>query len=677
MVSARSGHDYFPKPFGQQPLASAAARRVDKTRVARTEIRAQRKLRARKLHQRILGRNPTFSGKVIISLPFEAREPDSVRLMNDNDNIEMGHTIVHWADGSYACSGPSVGYMGAAVAWLDGDRYSVESYELGRYTGNSEDAEVFAIAAALGKAKNEVWESMDIHLVKVYSDAMGILQALANGTPCRVGPMLSNKNTALHAIYDRAKWLANKGVELELIWVKGHSESTGNALADRAAYDAVSDQAERLIPAAWHWDSRPGKKMTGEDAPEPWKHMGSDWVEEWLSRANGQNTEDRMARPVFMDASSDDELPTTGGLPYDDEEPSRGDQESDRTVAEADIHQLLARNIYHSAKDQSRPTKHMTPLIESFPENPPKPDNDLPHDDRLDDERSEDCRLEDEQLEDDLPNHDQEREQEKYHAIGRLALSMPGLAFSVPDLSQYSNLTVEQAIEDLRAKLNFKNAHISFLEERVIDGDGRWRPGLARAALERLDMERDEILSSLRVYEARLKARGTDKMDKSLPDAEPNPLLAAGGTLSSHQPNEDHDEVGKGTLDEENRSCFVAHAVSKLRLSSTPNGHSMFTSRLFAETSDVEGKTTLVENDNLLLAGCSLFSSRRTDEISDKVDKSTLVRKTSPTLVARSLISSSSQQCYDDSDEEGTQYELDMQIKNDILLAQRYATCKL
>jgi hypothetical protein len=166
-------------------------------------------------------------------------------------------------------------------------------------------------------------------------------------------------------------------------------------------------------------------------------------------------------------------------------------------------------------------------------------------------------------------------------------------------------------------------------------------------------------------------------MDKSLPDAEPNPLLAAGGTLSSHQPNEDHDEVGKGTLDEENRSCFVAHAVSKLRLSSTPNGHSMFTSRLFAETSDVEGKTTLVENDNLLLAGCSLFSSRRTDEISDKVDKSTLVRKTSPTLVARSLISSSSQQCYDDSDEEGTQYELDMQIKNDILLAQRYATCKL
>jgi ribonuclease HI len=708
MVSTRSGHDYFPKPFSQQPLASAAARRVDKTRIARIEIRAQRKLRARKLHQSILGRNPTFSGKVIISLPSEAREPDSVRLMNDDKNIELGHTIVYWADGSYACSGSSAGYMGAAVAWLDGDRYSVESYELGRYTGNSEDAEIFAIAAALGKAKNEVWESMDIHLVKVYSDAMGILQALANGTPCRVGPMLSNENTAIRAIYDRAKWLANKGVELELLWVKGHSESTGNALADRAAYDAVSDQAERLIPAAWQWDSRPGKRMTGENVPEPWKHMGSDWVEEWLSRANGQNTEDRIARPAFMDASSDDDLPTTGGLPYDDNEPSRGDQEPDRTAAEADIHQLLTRNIHHSAKDQSRPIKHMTHLTGSLPDDLPKPDNGLPHDDRLEDERSEDGRLDDDRLEDDLAHHDQERELQQSPAIGRLAFSIPGLTFSVPNLNQYGNIAVEQAIQDLRTKLNFKNAHITFLEERVIDRDGRWRPGLARAALERLDMERDEILSSLQVYEAKLRARGTDKMDKCppvieanstpaartlvsahhaneksddvdmcAPDAESHPLLAVGDTFSSHQPNEEHGEVCKGTLVEETRSCFVAHAVSKLRLSSTPNGHSMFTSRLFTETSDMEHKTTLVENDNPFLPVCSLFTTRWTDEHSNKVDKSALVRKTSPTLVARSLISSSSHWCDGDSDEEGTQYELDMQIENDMLLAQRYATCKL
>jgi ribonuclease HI len=396
MVSTRFVHKHFPKPFSRQPLASAAARRVDRTRIARNEIRAQRKLRARKLYQSILGNNPTFSGKVIISSDFDARKSDYRRLMNEDQNIDLGHTIVYWADGSYAYSGSNAGYMGAAIAWLDGDHYAVESFELGRYTGNSEDAEIYAIAAALGRAKKEVWESMDIHLVKVYSDAMGILEALANGTPLRVDPMLHNENTALHNIYDRAQWLANKGVELELIWVKGHAQSRGNALADRAAYDAVSDQPDRLQPIAWQWDWMPGKWATSENVSAPWKDMGSEWVEEWLSRANAQNTEDRMAKPTFMNDSSDEELPTTG-----------------------------------------------------VPEDVREPDAELPADDPA----------EDNQFNNDRPDGDKELKPSQYPVSQRLAFSRvphstPDCrAFSVPDLSQYGNITVEQAFEDLRAKL--------------------------------------------------------------------------------------------------------------------------------------------------------------------------------------------------------------------------------
>jgi hypothetical protein len=69
------------KPFSQPlPLISAAALRVQKVRSAVVEIKGERRLRARRLQEEILGPNRTFSGTITIPTDSAARESDSVRL---------------------------------------------------------------------------------------------------------------------------------------------------------------------------------------------------------------------------------------------------------------------------------------------------------------------------------------------------------------------------------------------------------------------------------------------------------------------------------------------------------------------------------------------------------------------------------------------------------------------
>jgi putative intracellular protease/amidase len=71
---------------------------------------------------------------------------------------------------------------------------------------------------------------------------------------------------------------------VELIWVKGHSKSKGNVEADRAATRAVQEQ----IAATQDSKDEPllRQLLTKGQVPEFFKESGSDWVEEWLWRAN-------------------------------------------------------------------------------------------------------------------------------------------------------------------------------------------------------------------------------------------------------------------------------------------------------------------------------------------------------------------------------------------------------
>jgi hypothetical protein len=118
--------------------------------------------------------------------------PNSVRLHDIAAVIWTCACLL--GDGSYGYQGAAEGFMGAGVVWRDRDNNGYyQPYKLGRRTGNSEDAEVFAIAAALGQAQNEMKRGRNIRLVRIISDAKSALEGLQHGTQCRFGPMLSTQ----------------------------------------------------------------------------------------------------------------------------------------------------------------------------------------------------------------------------------------------------------------------------------------------------------------------------------------------------------------------------------------------------------------------------------------------------------------------------------------------------
>jgi ribonuclease HI len=220
---------------------------------------------------------------VTVPSDVDARMPDSVRLQDIATTTTLGLALVYWVDGPYGCVHAVEGFMGAGVVWQESGNDRFQSYKLGLWTGNNEDAEVFTIAAALGQAKKEVEEGRVAHLFRVFSDAKGVLEALERGTMCRFGPMLM-KRTALQGIYERADWLASLGIQVELVWVKSHSNSEGNRLADQAASRAVKEQAFDLNMDPSNDNSV--RHMARADVPAMWKELGPDWADEWLLRAN-------------------------------------------------------------------------------------------------------------------------------------------------------------------------------------------------------------------------------------------------------------------------------------------------------------------------------------------------------------------------------------------------------
>ncbi|KAH7406891.1 hypothetical protein DE146DRAFT_753435 [Phaeosphaeria sp. MPI-PUGE-AT-0046c] len=265
------------------------------------EARSERHARARRLQQQILGPNRPFRGFIWISGGEEARATDADRLYDIKADIEQGTAIVYFADGSFFGNGT----MGAGVAWQVGERQYIQSYHLGRHTGDAEDAELYAIAAALGKATHVVDKDDRIRLVRIYTDAQWVLRGLYYHDNLRFGPMLESK-TALEGAYEGAEWLEARGVRVQLIWVKGHAQSEGNRWADRAAFRAVEEQIS-LQQQEGAEERSPEQEVfkTMADVPGYWKDLGPDWAEEWLARENARINRERLFRARTMTAHED------------------------------------------------------------------------------------------------------------------------------------------------------------------------------------------------------------------------------------------------------------------------------------------------------------------------------------------------------------------------------------
>ena len=209
------------------------------------------------------------------------------RSLTDADHLQdmwgaftEGKAAVYWADGSRRQDASGEAVLGAGVAWQVQDdegewRYESKTFALGHETGESADAELFGIAAALGLAVEKVEQQQKIERVRVFSDCADVLEWIKDGTISILGPAVG-PIWALQEVFDCVDFLAENQVEVELVWVKGHAKSEGNRAADRAASAGAKMQGVR------------GKRgfVKRKEAPELIAMMGQDSVEEWYCRAN-------------------------------------------------------------------------------------------------------------------------------------------------------------------------------------------------------------------------------------------------------------------------------------------------------------------------------------------------------------------------------------------------------
>lgn len=181
-------------------------------RPGRKESKHQRRTRLRRMRDSILGPSPTFPGKVIVPEYDHARLEDITRLQDIEGLLQSGTAQVYWINGF-----DRDGFLGAGVVWLENGRFESRGHHLGPNTvGSSGDTEVFAIAAALGRAKKYVQRGNTLALVRVFSDCSGVLDGISKGNCHALGPMLVKK-TALEGIYARARWLQMHDVPVELV----------------------------------------------------------------------------------------------------------------------------------------------------------------------------------------------------------------------------------------------------------------------------------------------------------------------------------------------------------------------------------------------------------------------------------------------------------------------------
>jgi ribonuclease HI len=257
----------------------APPKQLNLQKLQRQVLKNTGRLRRDRIRDSILGHKGSFAGEIRTNA-HEAWANDADRLHDILEDLNAGRAIAYWVDGSLGGKIDKKGVVGAGVDWHTGQYEYTCTYKLGRWTGNSADAEVFGIAAALGRAKKSGEKGKKYELVRVYSDAVHLLEEPRKGNLQLLGPLLAKK-TALQALFERAEWLEEKGVKVKLIWVKGHKNSRANRLADQTAPKAVQEGAEESYSGSMN-----RRWMFRADVPSWCTELGSDWEDEWLSRAN-------------------------------------------------------------------------------------------------------------------------------------------------------------------------------------------------------------------------------------------------------------------------------------------------------------------------------------------------------------------------------------------------------
>ncbi|KAF2815959.1 uncharacterized protein BDZ99DRAFT_471258 [Mytilinidion resinicola] len=208
-----------------------------------------RNARIKRIAQHILGGGPDmrkFPANIFIE-----EETNAVKQANlhEAEYWFVRSEDVYWTDGSVIKNRDNDEISAAGVAWMAarGNTFERAEYPIGLNLGDSNHAELFAIAIALELAIQKVYNGSKAPIV-IYSDSQAVLKALQNGNSTILGPMGTGR-LALSLAYERAECLKEKKIPLTLRWVKGHNKSAGNVAADQAA-GAASEKYKRFIDNA-------------------------------------------------------------------------------------------------------------------------------------------------------------------------------------------------------------------------------------------------------------------------------------------------------------------------------------------------------------------------------------------------------------------------------------------
>jgi len=206
---------------------------------------------------------------------------DDIHGFKSKGHLGPGHNSVYYSDGAHrSAQEEQDGLLASAVAWRDGSGWETKVEGLPRYSGETKDAELYALKMAFDIAVQHASDpDRSFENVVIFSDCQDIIQMLAGegGSRNSLGPIPTNGRWALEDVYDAAKKLQAVGKKVVVAWIKGHRKGIGregNHMADHAAGMEIKVQLRLLCTS----------ESSTYDFPEWAKGLEGDVREEALWR---------------------------------------------------------------------------------------------------------------------------------------------------------------------------------------------------------------------------------------------------------------------------------------------------------------------------------------------------------------------------------------------------------
>jgi ribonuclease HI len=241
------------------------------------------------------------------AIPYTIGEGlDGMDVFYSHGHLGAGSTSVYHCDGSLKYVPESDdGLSVSAVVWQDETSWMKETVAHPRYSGQSNDAELYAVNMALEIAVRHISDPKRIiDNIVVFTDSQNIVLMLAGEADCKppLGPIRTDGRWALEGVYSAAERIEAAGKKLVVAWIKGHRKGStgteGKRKADKAASPAIKMLRNHLKAVQPPPDELPEwlRGLEGDLREEAlWRlsksffHWGSGvcWISPTLQHGNG------------------------------------------------------------------------------------------------------------------------------------------------------------------------------------------------------------------------------------------------------------------------------------------------------------------------------------------------------------------------------------------------------